>query len=148
MKQKILVGCDHEEQLRADAHSSVYATENQVCQHHKFGYCKFRQQCLQEHVKTEYEDISACTGIKSCSKRHPKICRKYSLENFCRFGKDCSYVHISREHSEVCKDLEDEDMKNIKAKVDLLKNTVKSLSKIKKGGKLINKTIKALTERY
>ena len=97
-------------------------------------------------MKTECEDLSACREIKFCKKRHPKICRKYSLEFFCKFGKDCSYVHITREHSKVFKDLYDEiveDIKNIKAEVDLLKNTVKSLNEIKKEGKLKKKSIEA-----
>ena len=55
-------------------------------------------------------------------------------------------MHITREHSKVFKDLYDEiveDIKNIKAEVDLLKNTVKSLNEIKKEGKLKKKSIEA-----
>ena len=137
----------YEERLRAEAHCIVHSMENPVCQHHKFGHCKFKQQCLKEHVKNECEDLSACREIKSCKKRHPKICRRFALENFCKFGKECSYVHNTKEHSKICKDVHDdilEDMKNLKAEVDLIKKTVQSLSEIKKEGKIIKKSIEAL----
>ena len=115
-----------------------------MCHHHKFGFCKFKQQCLKEHVETECEALSACKEIKSCRKRHPKTCRRFSLENFCQFGERCSYVHVARDHNKVAFNKIVEDMNNIKAELDLLKNTVKSLSEIKKEGKVIKKSIEGL----
>ena len=120
-----------------------------MCQHHKFGYCKFKQQCLKEHVKNECEDLSSCREIKFCRKRHPKICRRFSIENFCKFGEQCSYVHLSKDHKTVSKEVFDdivENMKNIRAEVDLLKKTVKSLCEIKNEGKWIMKSIDVLKD--
>ena len=121
-----------------------------MCQHHKFGYCKFKQQCLKEHDKNKCGDSSACREIKSCrKKRHPKICRKFSIHNFCKFDEQCSYVHLSRDHTTVSKEVIDdivENIKNIKAEVDLLKKTVKSLSEIKKERKRIKKSIEVSKE--
>jgi hypothetical protein len=88
--------------------------EGPVCHHHKFGYCKFKQQCLKEHVKNECEDLSSCREIKFCRKRHPKICRRFSIENFCKFGEQCSYVHLSKDHKTVSKEVFDDIVENIK----------------------------------
>ena len=31
--------------------------EDQICQHHKYGYCKFQMQCQKKHLKGQCEAI-------------------------------------------------------------------------------------------
>ena len=112
-----------------------------MCQYYKFGYCKFKHQCHKEHVETKCEALSAFRDIKCCHKRHPKVCKRFALEIFCKYGEHCAYEHIVKDQSKGEVDELVEDMKNIKAELDILKNTVKSLSQIKEEGKVIKKSI-------
>ena len=68
--------------------------ENPSCQHHKFGFCKFKNHCQKQHMEEKCQDLAACRNIKLCNKRHPKVCKRYVLERFCKFGMECSYAHI------------------------------------------------------
>ena len=68
--------------------------ENPSCQHHKFGFCKFKNHCQKQHMEEKCQDLAACRNIKLCNKRHPKVCKRYVLERFCKFGRECSYEHI------------------------------------------------------
>ena len=71
-----------------------------------------------QHVDEECEDLSPCRTIKLCNKRHPKACRRFVMEQFCKFRNDCSY-----EHSVTVSELKNyEDSK----KIELLENEVKS----------------------
>ena len=67
--------------------------EGEVCLYNKFGFCKFKELCRKGHVKQICED-SDCKETKICSKRHPKVCKRYAAENECKFGVECSYRHI------------------------------------------------------
>ena len=67
---------------------------NQICQHHKYGYCKFQTQCQKIHVQGQCEALAACNGIKSCKKRHPKVCKIFDIEKYCMFGRECAYAHL------------------------------------------------------
>ena len=68
--------------------------KNPICQHHKFVFCKFKNHCKKENTEEKCQDRSACRNIKSCNKRHLKVCKQYILERFCKFGRECSYEHI------------------------------------------------------
>ena len=62
-----------------------------ICQHHKFGYCKFRELCRHRHINDMCED-SECE-VQFCIRRHPKRCRFYDQYKRCKFGDFCSFVH-------------------------------------------------------
>ena len=71
-----------------------------VCKHFRTVYCKFGEVCQRNHVK-EICQIENCHS-DSCSKRNPKICKYFHINQFCKFGKDCSYLHIiSKEKSDI-----------------------------------------------
>ena len=115
-----------------------------MCRYYKFGYCKFKQQCHKEHVEAKCEALSACKDIKWCNKHHPKVCKIFALEIFCKYGERCAYEHFVKDQSKRVVDELVEDMKNIKAEMDMLKNKVKSLNQIKQEGKVIKKSIHEL----
>ena len=119
---------------------------SQICHHHKFGYCRFKEQCEKEHVKEECQALSACKEVRSCNKRHPKTCKRFVFERFCKFGDECAYLHLTRDNSKEVYTEVIEDVKNLKAEVDLLKKTVKSLSYIKEEAKEVKKEIKRVKE--
>ena len=63
----------------------------QVCQYFQCGYCKFGDKCRKHHVK-EICNTDGCLD-KSCTKRHPKLCKFFLIQQSCKFGKHCSYKH-------------------------------------------------------
>ena len=75
--------------------------EDQICQHHKYGYCKFQKRCQKKHLEGQCEALGACKEIKTCNKRHPKPCKRFKLETLCKFGVDCAYAHIENDNSKL-----------------------------------------------
>ena len=62
-----------------------------VCDFNKNGFCKFKLNSRKQHVmqiccKTNCE-------IKTCSLRHPRICRYHRDIGFCKFGEWCLFKH-------------------------------------------------------
>ena len=70
--------------------------EEELCQHHQRGFCKFRGECKKYH-ENEICKGKSCSS-KECRKRHPKVCKYYSRDEICHFKEDCSYKHVK--HSE------------------------------------------------
>ena len=63
-----------------------------VCKHFQTGYCKFREHCKKRHEKTVCPSLHC--SVKACTKRHPKSCKFYALNQFCKFGDSCCYKHV------------------------------------------------------
>ncbi len=63
----------------------------EVCLFDKFSFCKNGVRCTRIHLK-EVCQIREC-DYKICNKRHPKPCRIFRLNGFCRFGANCKYSH-------------------------------------------------------
>ena len=74
--------------------------EAQVCNHYKYGYCKYQDQCQKRHVDGQCNSIHAYK-VKACNKRHPRVSKRYSLEKFCKFKEECAYLHLEDTSSEV-----------------------------------------------
>ena len=62
-----------------------------VCKYFQCGFCKFGETCKKQHVK-EICSIKYCTN-KSCTKRHPTVCKFFSIQKTCKFGDHCAYKH-------------------------------------------------------
>ena len=73
------------------AHKDDFSTSMKVCKFNKYGHCKFGVTCRTMHVNTICT-TSDCNR-KTCSFRHPKHCKFFTSSGFCKFGKDCSYIH-------------------------------------------------------
>ena len=58
---------------------------------------------MKQHVKGECKDLSSCKS-KVCLKRHPKVCKRLSVEKFCKFGASCAYFHIPDTNLQVKED--------------------------------------------
>ena len=114
-----------------------------ICRFNQVGFCKFKSECEKRH-NNETCRVKNCAPSR-CTKRHPKNCRTYSNDGFCKFKKDCAYSHTERLKRE---DLEviTEEMKNIKAELDVVKKSVQTLSDIKQEGKALKKYVDTLKE--
>ena len=66
--------------------------EGKLCYHQKFGFCKFKERCKNQHLEETFQELPAFLNTKSCHKRHPKECKQYE-KGFCRFGPCCAYSH-------------------------------------------------------
>ena len=68
-----------------------------VCRFSKFGYCKYKENCRKIHFNEICKETRCAT--KSCSKRHPKMCRFFQFYGNCKFGEFCHYNHDLKENN-------------------------------------------------
>ena len=113
--------------------------EEEICQYHKFGFCKFRKECKRKHFYEECKDLDKCNSKKTCRRRHPKRCKQYDSGQ-CRHKEDCAY-----KHQEPIKNVEQaqmvEKLKKLETVVHALTRKVLSLEeemiKVKKNQEVI-----------
>ena len=72
--------------------------ESEICMYSKFGFCKYRNNCSRHHFEEECENLSSCKNVKTCDKRHPKVCRKFNSVKGCT-STNCAYNHIESNKS-------------------------------------------------
>ena len=88
------------------------------CKFYKYGYCKIKDNCQNNHVKGECSYGSHCKNIKTCSLRHPKMCKRMVLEGICGFGEKCAYNHKRKIDIQSGDNIEMfEELNNLKAEV-------------------------------
>ena len=61
------------------------------CQHNKFGFCKHGEKCWKKHVEEICKNENC--DINQCRKRHPQLCRYFSVYKRCKFGQYCAFSH-------------------------------------------------------
>ena len=101
--------------------------EDISCHYSKYGYCKFQDRCRKRHFNEvcENEDCE----VWMCDKRHPKVCRYYSIYGHFKF-QPCAYKHVrptDRRLSSTLDTLEN-SLEQSRAEVDELKTLVINLS--------------------
>ena len=93
----------------------------QVCTHFKFGFCKFGERCNKKHLK-EICQTEDCK-LKTCNKRHPKICKFFSVNQVCKFGDACCYKHkLSAHHSNIL-----EQISSLHATISSMSESIQAL---------------------
>ena len=65
--------------------------EIKVCEFNKSGFCKFSEKFRKRHIEQLCETEN-CEELL-CEKRHPKLCKYYSIYKRCKFGEYCKYNH-------------------------------------------------------
>ena len=107
--------------------------EQVVCKHFQTGFCKFAEHCRKQHVQ-EICQTNQCT-LKSCTQRHPNICRYFNTHNACKFGEKCAYLHnITKEKSDTA-ELEnkinklEEWVQTMSQQITSLQNEISSMKK-------------------
>ena len=64
-----------------------------VCVYQHYGHCKFGTMCRKKH-ESETCSIFLCSQ-DTCRKRHPKVCRYFTLFGACKFRDNCSFLHLT-----------------------------------------------------
>ena len=102
---------------------------------------------VKKHHENELCQKESCDQ-RSCRKRHPKVCKYFSQGNICKFGKDCGYDH--KENDKNVKldqfNLLVKETNNMKAEIEVLKNTIATLASIKQEGKLLKHSVDLLKD--
>ena len=62
-----------------------------ICKHFQTGFCKFWDQCRRRHEAGVCKSLN-CSS-KTCKMRHPKMCKFFAQNQFCKFGENCCYRH-------------------------------------------------------
>ena len=71
----------------------------EVCLFDKFSFCKNGVKCSKVHLKEVCQNREC--DYRKCNKRHPRPCRFFRENGFCKFGTSCRYSHrVSREIEE------------------------------------------------
>ena len=63
----------------------------EVCLFDKFSFCKNGVKCSRVHLKEVCQNREC--DYRKCNKRHPRSCRIFRMNGFCRFGTSCRYSH-------------------------------------------------------
>ena len=117
--------------------------EKEVCKHQKYGFCKYKESCSKIHLTEECTDLNNCKSKGSCDKRHPKLCRRYILENSCSFGENCDYLHREKEKSP--------EENNLKERLEQLEKVVKAKEtaeiKMERAVREMEKVVKAMSRK-
>ena len=94
-----------------------------VCIHHKFGHCKYGVHCRHQHIDELCTNFPCNTN--NCSKRHPKPCKYYLINGFCKFNESCSFSHElgQRNKNEVI----EKEIEKLKEEVEALKVQVRDM---------------------
>ena len=75
-----------------------------ICKYNQTGFCKFRENCKKLHNNEVCNDKSDCRS-ETCTKRHPKVCKNFKHQGYCRHKDQCSYQHIEHINGEKLKDI-------------------------------------------
>ena len=95
----------------------------EVCLFDKFSFCKNGVNCARVHLKEVCQEREC--DYRKCNKRHPRPCRSYRINGFCRFGTSCKYSH--RQSKEIEDQNREIDKQN--QNIESLRETTSQLSK-------------------
>ena len=100
-----------------------------ICAHNKFGFCKYKETCRNQHINDSCENCSC--DVSRCNLRHPKKCKFYTEYKRCKFNP-CAYLHVESDdvsNAEILRKLE-EMSKNASEKDDIIKELVKRVREL------------------
>lgn len=118
-----------------------------ICRFNKFGYCKYKDKCKKDHVNEECRDGHYCESVKTCTLRHPKMCKRIILEGLCGFAEKCAYSHKRRSNLSSLENANiHEEVKILKAEVDALKKVLKSLIAIREESEDLKKAVEDIKD--
>ena len=76
--------------------------ERNTCHYHKYGYCREKNECQRFHSSVICTETNC--DIRNCRNRHPKECKFYQSQEFCKFGPSCMYDHKATDQTKSLKD--------------------------------------------
>ena len=83
-----------------------------VCQHNKYGFCKYREKCKLRHVADVCEADNC--EVEHCLQRHPRQYRFYREFERCKFGEYCFFSHARAPKKT------DDELQTVKARLEIL----------------------------
>ena len=100
---------------------------NNICNHFKFGFCKYKNknECSKQHIEEMCQDRTTCR-TKDCNLRHPRACKRYAIERFCRYGEHCAYFHVTDNTNDVTAQIQ-AAIKPYETKIERLEYEIQSL---------------------
>ena len=105
----------------ASSDVTLVSGDANVCKHFKFGFCKFGERCNKHHLK-EICQTEDC-NLKTCNKRHPKICKFFSVNQVCKFSDACCYKHkLSTHHCNIL-----EQISSLHATISSMSESIQTL---------------------
>ena len=100
-----------------------------TCKYNMFGHCKFGVLCRKYHITNTCSNFPCKDSECRSRLRHPRPCKFFTLYQNCKFGNNCSFLHLPLNNSEK----EIETLKNaIKQKDEELVNILSRLSEMEK----------------
>ena len=64
-----------------------------ICPFNQYGHCKYGSECGKIHTTVTCDNFP-CQD-RECSKRHPQLCKYFSVYGRCMFANKCSFLHYS-----------------------------------------------------
>ena len=100
-----------------------------VCHYNKFGFCKYKERCMQIHIDDPCDDFDC--DAKMCNRRHPRECKYFRYYKRCKFDP-CKFTHIDKMSENLnqirkIKDSIDVKIAEIDAKMDKLNEEMKDI---------------------
>ena len=129
----------------------------EVCLFDKFAFCRNGVKCSRVHLKEVC--LNRKCDYRKCNKRHPRPCRFFRDNSFCKFGTSCRYSHrLPKEVEEQNKKIESIEKANsmLSKKVEDQNDTIKELKsrlieienrELKSLQKQINELAKNISEK-
>ena len=103
-----------------------------------FGHCKFSVHCRNYHITTTCSNFPCKDSECRTRLRHPKPCKFFVVYGNCKFGNNCSFLHLplnnSEKEIETLKDAikqKDEEILDILSRLTEMEKKIDSLSKSK-----------------
>ena len=64
-----------------------------ICPFNQYGHCKYGSECDKIHTTVTCDNFPC--HDRECSKRHPQLCKYFSVYGRCMFTNRCSFLHYS-----------------------------------------------------
>ena len=92
-----------------------------VCNFNKYGFCRYQEGCRKFHENKICETLNCV--VKECLHRHPKCCKFLRDYGYCKFGEYCKFSHKA---FGMKSDVEKEELKKLKEKLENLEKEINS----------------------
>ena len=101
----------------------------EICNHFKYGFCKYRNknECNKQHIEEVCKNRTTCK-TKDCNLRHPRACKRYALERFCRYGDNCAYFHVTEHTNEMKAEIQ-AAIKPYENKIERLEHEIENIKR-------------------
>ena len=94
-----------------------------ACHFHQYGHCRYGSHCRRSHTKETCSSFPCYNA--TCMKRHPKLCKYFSMSGLCKFKQTCSFLHFQPGREEL--KTQEIEIEKLNDEVEALKKQVSDL---------------------